>query len=82
MNGPIVAPLHFQLVTGLDACGDKEFAKEVAHRFCRNCAINGPYHIINPFNGRGQDKGRDNVLHQHVSAWSTSIFLFLAGEYC
>ncbi|MGE4276557.1 MAG: hypothetical protein AB7E30_05185 [Lawsonibacter sp.] len=82
MNGPIVAPLHFQIVTGLDACGDQEFAKKVAHRFCLNCSINGPYHIINPFNGKGQDKGRDNVLHQHVAAWSTSIFLFLAGEYC
>ena len=82
MNGPIVAPLHFQLVLGLDACGDRSFAQEVARRFCRNCAKNGPYHIINPFNGRGQDKGRDNVLHQHVAAWSTSIFLFLAGEYC
>jgi len=82
MNGPIVAPLHFQIVTGIDASGDREFACEVARRFCRNCAVNGPYHIINPFNGRGQDKGRDNVLHQHISAWSSSIFLFLAGEYC
>ncbi len=82
MNGPIVAPLHFQMVTGLAGCGKTELAAEVARRFCRNCAINGPYHIINPFNGRGQDKGRDNVLHQHIAAWSTSIFLFLAGEYC
>jgi len=82
MNGPIVAPLHFQMVLGLDACGDREFAREVAMRFCRNCAVNGAYHIINPFNGRGQDKGRDYVLHQHVSAWSASIFLFLAGEFC
>jgi len=82
MNGPIVAPLHFQMVTGLAECGKDELAKEVAGRFCLNCAKNGPYHIINPFNGRGQDKGRDNVLHQHISAWSTSIFLFLAGNFC
>lgn len=82
MNGPIVAPLHFQLVLGLDLCGQKEFAKEVARRFCGNCAKNGPYHIISPFTGKGQDKGRDNVLHQHWASWSTSIFMFLASEFC
>jgi putative isomerase len=82
MNGPIVAPLMFQMVIGLDECGEKEFAREVAYRFCKNCVDNGAYHIINPFNGRGQDKGRDNVIHQHCSSWSTSAFLFLAGFYC
>lgn len=82
MNGPIVSPLHFQMVIGLDECGEKEFAREVATRFCKNCVENGPYHIINPFNGKGQDKGRDSMVHQHWSSWSTSIFLFLASHYC
>ena len=82
VTGPIIAPMQFQMVIGLADCGKTELSKEIANRYCKTIAEGGFYHINNPFNGHGADKGRDGVLHQHWSSWSSSIFLMLAGHYC
>jgi putative isomerase len=81
-NGPINAPMQLQMVVGLKEAGKEELSREIANRYCTTVAKTGFFHIHNPYNGRGMDKGRDGVLHQHWSSWSSSIFLLLAGHYC
>jgi len=79
--GPIIAPMMLQIVVGLAEAGKTELSKEIANRYCTTIAKGGFYHINNPYNGRGADKGRDGVLHQHWTSWSSSVFLMLAGHY-
>jgi hypothetical protein len=78
-DGPIIAPMMIQMVVGLDECGKKELSREIANRYCTCLSKTGLYHIVNPFNGQGMDKGRDGVLHQHWTSWCSSAFLLIAG---
>jgi putative isomerase len=82
MSGPIIAPLQFMMIIGLEESGKLELAKEVAKRYCYNLVRTGVHHIHNPFDGSPQVKGRDNIVRQHWTGWSASIFLFLASRYC
>lgn len=81
-DGPIIAPMQLQVVIGLLASGKEELSKEIANRYCTALAKGGLFHIYNPFTGRGMDKGRDGVLHQHWTSWCSSIYLIIAGHYC
>lgn len=81
-DGPIIAPMQLQMVVGLHEAGKEELSREIANRYCTTLAKTGFFHIHNPYNGRGMDKGRDGVLHQHWTSWSSSVFLLLAGHYC
>ena len=80
--GPIIAPMQLQMVVGLYEAGKKELSREIANRYCTTIAKGGFFHIYNPYDGRGMNKGRDGVLHQHWTSWSSSIFMFLASHYC
>ena len=80
-NGPINSPLQMQIVIGLRACGKTELSKLIANRYCRTLARTGFFHIHNPFTGKGLDKGRDGVLNQHWTSWSSSVFILLASMY-
>lgn len=81
-NGPIIAPMQLQIVIGLLESGYETLSKDIANRYCTALAKGGFFHIYNPFSGRGMDKGRDGVLHQHWTSWCSSIYLTLAGRYC
>jgi hypothetical protein len=81
-NGPVIAPMQLQIVIGLREAGREDLSREIANRYCTAVAKNGFFHIYNPFTGRGMDKGRDGVLHQHWTSWCSSIFLIIASGYC
>ena len=68
-DGPINAPMQLQMVVGLAEAGKNELSMEIANRYCSTLSKSGFYHIHNPFNGTGMNKGRDGVLHQHWTSW-------------
>ena len=69
-RGPIWAPVTFILVDGLVQCGETEFAREVARRFCEMCVRSGFSENYDALTGKGQ---RDRAY-----TWSASVFLLLA----
>lgn len=83
MCGPVIAPVQFMMNIGLEECGKIEYAREASKRYCHNLVNqNTLLHILNPFDGSPQLKGRDNVLRQPWTSWCSSVFLFLASRYC
>jgi glycogen debranching enzyme len=69
-RGPIWAPVTFILIDGLVRCGETDFAREVARRFCDMCVRSGFSENYDAISGKGQ---RDRAY-----TWSASVFLFLA----
>ena len=72
-RGPIWAPSTLLLVDGLANCGEKEFAKEVAKRFCDMVAENGCAENFDALTGEG--------LRDKAYTWTSSVFLILAHDY-
>ncbi|WP_455616909.1 amylo-alpha-1,6-glucosidase [Eisenbergiella sp.] len=72
-RGPIWAPPTLFLVEGLYLTGEKEWALDIARRFCRMAAKSGFAENFNALTGEGQ---RDRAY-----TWTASIFLILAGKY-
>lgn len=83
MCGPVIAPVQFMINIGLEECGKIEYAREAARRFCYNLVNKKTLlHIINPFDGTPQLKGRDGVQRQPWTSWCSAVFLFLSSRYC
>ncbi|NLG24760.1 MAG: hypothetical protein GX558_05345 [Clostridiales bacterium] len=72
-RGPIWAPPMMFIVEGLYNGGEKEFAMELAERFCRNCTANGFAENYDAATGAG--------LRDRAYTWTSSVFLILAREY-
>lgn len=72
-RGPVWAPPTLIISSGVYDSGDKEFAKEIARRFCDNCVKNGFAENYNALTGEGL---RDRSL-----TWTSSVFQILAHEY-
>lgn len=71
--GPIWAPVMMLVVDSLKNCGEEEFAKELAKRFCNATLMGGMAENFDPLTGRG--------LVDPAFTWTSSVFLMLANEY-
>lgn len=71
--GPIWAPVMMVVIDSLKECGEKDFAKELAKRFCDLTLIGGMAENFDPIDGRG--------LVDPSFTWTSSVFLMLASEY-
>ncbi|RIJ50824.1 hypothetical protein D1614_02565 [Maribellus luteus] len=72
-RGPIWAPSTMIVVDGLNACGEHEFAKEIAQRYIDLCVKSGFRENFNPITGEG--------LRDASFSWTASVFLILGNEY-
>lgn len=72
-RGPIWAPSTMLITEGLRKCGEEEFAKTVAARFCNLCLTSGFSENFDALTGKPL---RDSSL-----SWTSSVFLILAHDY-
>lgn len=68
-RGPIWAPANLMAVAALSQGGDRQAARELAHRYCKLCAQNG---FAENFNARTGQPNNEKTL-----SWTASIFLIL-----
>lgn len=71
--GPIWAPVMMIIIDSLNECGEEEFAKELAKRFCNATLIGGMAENFDPLTGSG--------LVDPAFTWTSSVFLMLAYKY-
>lgn len=71
-RGPIWAPSTMLLVDGLNRCGEKEMANEVAERYCNLVRNGGCAENFDALTGEG--------LRDKAYTWTSSVFLILAYE--
>lgn len=72
-RGPIWAPVMLLVIDGLDRCGERKFAIDLARRFCDTCRDNGMAENFDPITGR--------PLVDPAFTWTSSVFLHLAHNY-
>lgn len=72
-RGPIWAPATMILLDGLANAGEREFARDVAYRFCSMCRKSGMAENFNALTGE--------ALRDHAYTWTASVFLILANEF-
>jgi len=72
-RGPIWSPSTLLLIDGIQKCGEAEFAKEAARRFCNMVRDNGFAENFNALTGE--------ALRDHAYTWTASVFMILAHEY-
>lgn len=72
-RGSVWSPPSLLLAAGLRDAGYEDFAKEIARRYCDNCAKNGFGENFNAKTGVSQ---KDRSM-----PWTAAIFLILAHEY-
>jgi putative isomerase len=72
-RGPVWAPPMLIVIDGLEQLGEKEFARDLATRFCQNCRKNGFSENFDAVSGR--------QLRDPAYTWTSSIFLILCYKY-
>ncbi|MCR8642507.1 hypothetical protein NV379_07500 [Paenibacillus sp. N1-5-1-14] len=72
-RGPIWAPSTMLLIDGLTRSGEREFAQELARKFCNMAARNGMAENYNAITGEG--------LRDPAFTWTSSVFLILTSEW-
>ena len=72
-RGPIWAPSTLLLIDGLANCGEKEFAKDIAKKFCDMVVKSGCAENFDALTGEG--------LRDKAYTWTSSVFLILAHDY-
>lgn len=72
-RGPIWAPSTMLITEGLKNCGQKEWARETAERFCDMVLASGCAENYDALTGAG--------LRDRAYTWTASTFLVLAHEY-
>ena len=72
-RGPIWAPSTFMIVEGLNRCGEKDFARDIAARFCNMCRDNGFGENFNALTGE--------PLRDPAYTWTSSVFLYFLYKY-
>jgi glycogen debranching enzyme len=70
-SGPVWGPAVTLVVDGLVRCGENEFARDIAQRYCDNMVRNGTAENFNSLTGAGQN--------DRAYTWSTSAFLLLSA---
>jgi len=71
-QGPIWAPSTMIIVEGLDAVGEKAFARELRLKFCRLVAKSGISENFDAITGAG--------LRDPAYTWTSSVFLIFAHQ--
>lgn len=72
-RGPIWAPSTMIMVDGLDRCGRKDLAKEIAKRFADMTAMSGFAENFNALTGEG--------LRDLAYTWTASVAIVMVKEY-
>ena len=72
-RGPVWSPPTLIISHGVRDCGDVEFAREIARRYCGNCRIHGFAENYDPYTGEGF---KDSAM-----PWTSSIFMILMHEF-
>ncbi len=72
-RGSIWAPINYILIDGLEACGEHDFAKEVAKRYCD--------HLAKTSFSERHDALTGKPLSDPAYTWTSSVFLILAHNY-
>ncbi len=72
-RGPIWAPSSLLLIDGLRTCGEREYSRELARRFCDMAVKSGFAENFDAVTGEG--------LRDKAYTWTSSVFLILAHEY-
>ncbi len=73
-RGPIWPPTSLILIDSLYELDEREFAKEMATRYCNMAQISGMSENYDALTGEG--------LCDRAHTWGASVFLILADEYC
>jgi len=71
--GPIWAPSSWLIIKGLDKCGEKALAKELAEKYCDMCIKSGFPENFNALTGE--------PLRDLAYTWTSSVFIDLLYEY-
>ena len=81
-SGSIIVPAEFLMVLGLEACGRRDLAKQVANDYCAIMRDYGFYHIHNALTGH-EDRSLTAFGEPGLfwSAWASSCYLWMASEY-
>ena len=81
-SGSIIVPAEFIMVLGLEACGRKDLAKQVANNYCAIMRDHGMYHIHNALTGH-EDRSLTAFGEPGLfwSAWASSCYFWMAAEY-
>jgi len=72
-RGPIWAPSTYIIVEGLNQCGEKELAKDIAKRFCDLCKKNGFAENFDAVTGK--------AFRDQAYTWTASVFLAFIFKY-
>ena len=72
-RGPIWAPATMLIVDGLVKLGEKQFAQDIARRFCHMAAENGMAENFSALSGQ--------PLEDTAFTWTSSVYMILAHEY-
>ncbi|MBU2493128.1 MAG: hypothetical protein KJ571_10930 [Bacteroidetes bacterium] len=72
-RGPIWAPSTYIIVEGLNDCGEKELAKEIAIKFCDLCLKNGFAENYDAVSG--------TPFRDQAYTWTASVFLSFLDKY-
>ncbi|MFW6271268.1 MAG: amylo-alpha-1,6-glucosidase, partial [Bacillota bacterium] len=71
-RGPIWAPSTMIMIEGIEAAGEKEFAMDLAYRFCQMIKKGGMAENFDAVTGEG--------LRDRAYTWTSSVFLMLANK--
>ena len=72
-RGPVWSPPTYIIASGIKECGDVVFAKEIAKRYCENCAKNGFGENFDPFTGAS--------LKDKSLPWTAAIFVIMQEDF-
>ncbi|MGC9350293.1 MAG: amylo-alpha-1,6-glucosidase [Anaerolineae bacterium] len=72
-RGPVWAPSTMLIVSGLNAVGEIELARQISERFCKTCAQSGFAENFDALTGEG--------LRDPAYTWTASVFIVLAHEF-
>jgi putative isomerase len=72
-RGPVWAPTTLLIIDGLNSLGEKDFAHQLAERFCNTCEKNGFAENFDALTGQ--------PLRDPAYTWTSSTFLILAHQY-
>jgi putative isomerase len=72
-RGPVWAPPMLLIIDGLNRSGEKDFARQLAERFCNTCEAGGFAENFDALTGQ--------PLRDPAYTWTSSTFLILAHQY-
>lgn len=71
-RGPLWAPFNYFMAYGLEALGDAEAARDLAHAYCKAVRETGCYENIDSLTGKAQ--------REWAMSWTAAVFIRLATD--